>query len=233
MEKPPIRHAFDSATQTHYFSIADVVGYVTNTRDARNYWKVLKNRLKKEHPELVTKCNQLKMRARDGKSYLTDVADIETLTELIKLIPKADTSVLEMLETRSEKLEKSPTLTSLPKTLPKETPWGEAELLLDVYESGNYIFIEAFIASVALQDLNIEVSPRKIIIAGKKNPPLPARSAGGLVKEGLRGGNPDYFTRELQWLSFSRVLDLPSPVDPSRTEAHESNGHLTIRLPKI
>jgi hypothetical protein len=42
---------------------------------ARNYWKVLKNRLKKEGSQSVTNCHQLKMEAADGKKYLTDVAD--------------------------------------------------------------------------------------------------------------------------------------------------------------
>ena len=54
---------------------------------ARNYWKVLKNRLKKEGSESVTKCNRLKMEAADGKKYLTDVADPETLLRLIQSVP--------------------------------------------------------------------------------------------------------------------------------------------------
>jgi len=53
----------------------------------RNYWKVLKSRLKLEGSELVTKCNQLKMRATDGKYYLTDAADTETMLRLIQSIP--------------------------------------------------------------------------------------------------------------------------------------------------
>ena len=54
---------------------------------ARNYWKVLKNRLKKEGSESVTKCNRLKLEAADGKKYLTDVADPETLLRLIQSVP--------------------------------------------------------------------------------------------------------------------------------------------------
>ena len=44
---------------------------------ARNYWKVLKYRLKKEGNETVTNCNALKLRAADGKMRLTDVVDTE------------------------------------------------------------------------------------------------------------------------------------------------------------
>ena len=54
---------------------------------ARNYWKVLKNRLNKEGSESVTKCNRLKMTAADGKKYLTDVATAETLLRLIQSVP--------------------------------------------------------------------------------------------------------------------------------------------------
>jgi DNA-damage-inducible protein D len=54
---------------------------------ARNYWKVLKNRLNKEESETVAKCNRLKMEAADGKKYLTDVADPETLLRLIQSVP--------------------------------------------------------------------------------------------------------------------------------------------------
>lgn len=53
----------------------------------RNYWKVLKNRLKKEGSEAVTNCNRLKMTAEDGKQRLTDAAAAETLLRLIQSVP--------------------------------------------------------------------------------------------------------------------------------------------------
>jgi len=60
--------------------VADIVQVLIQQPDyqtARNYWKVLKNRLKKEGSESVTKCNRLKMKAADGKKYLTDAAEPE------------------------------------------------------------------------------------------------------------------------------------------------------------
>ena len=69
-EEQPIRTAWVEDEEEWYFSIVDVVRVLTeqpNTDGARNYWKVLKNRIKKEGNELVTNCNQLKMRAQDGK----------------------------------------------------------------------------------------------------------------------------------------------------------------------
>ena len=90
-EEKQIRTAWDEEAEKWYFSIVDVVSVLTDQPDydgARNYWKVLKNRLKKEGSELVTSCNQLKMISpKDGKSYSTDVADTEQLLRLIQSIP--------------------------------------------------------------------------------------------------------------------------------------------------
>ena len=89
-EDRKIRTIWDDEEEKWYFSIVDVVGVLTYQPDiehARNYWKVLKHRLKKEGNESVTNCNQLKLRASDGKSYKTDVADTEQLFRIIQSIP--------------------------------------------------------------------------------------------------------------------------------------------------
>lgn len=82
-----IRTQWDENQEKWYFSIVDVVGVLTESKNPNNYWKVLKNRLKKEGSELVTSCNQLKMESSDGKFYKTDVADTEQLFRLIQSIP--------------------------------------------------------------------------------------------------------------------------------------------------
>jgi len=85
-----IRRHYDEQTETWYFSVVDILQVLIQQPDyqaARNYWKVLKNRLKKEGSESVTKCNRLKMEAADGKKYLTDAADPETLLRLIQSVP--------------------------------------------------------------------------------------------------------------------------------------------------
>jgi hypothetical protein len=82
-----IRTAWDEDQDKWYFSIVDVVAVLTESANPNNYWKVLKNRLKKEGSELVTNCNQLKMQSSDGKYYKTDVADTEQIFRLIQSIP--------------------------------------------------------------------------------------------------------------------------------------------------
>ena len=85
-----IRRVYDEATETWFFSVVDVIQALIQQPDfqaARNYWKVLKNRLSKEGSESVTKCNRLKLEAADGKNYLTDVANAETLLRLIQSVP--------------------------------------------------------------------------------------------------------------------------------------------------
>ncbi len=82
-----IRREWDPKQEKWYFSIVDIVRILSNSSDARNYWKVLKNRLNEEGSELVTKCNQLKMQASDGKYYLTDVGDEETILRLVQSVP--------------------------------------------------------------------------------------------------------------------------------------------------
>ncbi|OFX23449.1 MAG: hypothetical protein A2033_12005 [Bacteroidetes bacterium GWA2_31_9] len=65
-----IRTHWDDENEKWYFSIVDIIGILTEQighQGARNYWKVLKNRLLKEGNETVTNCNRLKMEAEDGK----------------------------------------------------------------------------------------------------------------------------------------------------------------------
>jgi len=85
-----IRREYDKEKETWWFSVIDIIRALIDQPDyqaARNYWKVLKNRLKAEESEVVTKCNQLKMQASDGKFYKTDAANVETIFRLIQSVP--------------------------------------------------------------------------------------------------------------------------------------------------
>ena len=85
-----VRTIWDDQEEKWYFSIVDVCGVLTDSKDAltaRKYWNKLKQRLKDEGNETVTNCHQLKLRAADGKMRLTDVADTEQLFRIIQSIP--------------------------------------------------------------------------------------------------------------------------------------------------
>ena len=82
-----IRRQYDEKIETWYFSIVDVIYALTESKDPRTYWKVLKHRLQDEGNQTVTNCNQLKMVAADGKMRFTDVATPEQLLRLIQSIP--------------------------------------------------------------------------------------------------------------------------------------------------
>jgi hypothetical protein len=102
-----VRCNWDSEQEKWYFSIVDVVGVLTESENPNNYWKVLKNRLKKEGSELVTSCNQLKMVSADGKYYKTDVADTEQLFRLIQSVPspKAEPFKMWLAKVGSERID--------------------------------------------------------------------------------------------------------------------------------
>lgn len=109
-EDKKIRTVWDDEQEKWYFSIVDVVAVLTDSVDyqaARNYWKVLKNRLVKEGNQTVTNCNQLKMQAADGKMRMTDVADTEQLFRLIQSIPspKAEPFKQWMAQVASERVD--------------------------------------------------------------------------------------------------------------------------------
>ena len=111
-EEQRIRTAWDEEKEEWYFSIVDVVGALIEATDydaARNYWKVTKHRMIKEGNELVTNCNQLKLKSADGKRRLTDVATTEELLRIIQSIPskKAEPFKLWLAQVGRERIEET------------------------------------------------------------------------------------------------------------------------------
>ena len=112
-EDQPIRTAWDEEREEWYFSIVDVIGVLAeqpNQRGASNYWAKLKQRLKEEGADqLLTNCQQLKMKATDGKRRLTDVASTEQLLRIIQSIPspKAEPFKLWLAHVGTERIEET------------------------------------------------------------------------------------------------------------------------------
>ena len=112
-EDQPIRTAWNEDEEEWYFSIVDVVGVLTeqkNARSASTYWAVMKKRLKEEGAnQLLTNCKQLKMMAQDGKKRLTDVANTEQLLRIIQSIPskKAEPFKMWLAQVGRERMEET------------------------------------------------------------------------------------------------------------------------------
>ena len=87
-ENKKIRSRWNEEEQSWYFSIIDMIEVLTESNRPRKYWSDLKKKLFNEgFNQLSEKIGQLKLEAEDGKKYLTDVADAETLMRLIQSIP--------------------------------------------------------------------------------------------------------------------------------------------------
>lgn len=106
--------------------------------------------------------------------------------------------------------------------LTEEEPAVEevGELSVDVYQTDSDIVIQAMIAGVKSEDLNVSITREMVNIEGRRH------KASDVEGDG-------YFIKELYWGSFSRKILLPCEVEPSESEAYEKNGLLTLRMPKI
>ena len=82
-----IRTVWDNEKEKYYISVVDIVRVLTYSANPQTYWRVLKKRLKDEGNETVTNCDQLKLKAQDGKYRLTDVVDIEGMFRIVESIP--------------------------------------------------------------------------------------------------------------------------------------------------
>lgn len=104
----------------------------------------------------------------------------------------------------------------------KEKSWmkKEGELVVDVYETNDSVVIQAPVAGVKREDLEIVTEKDTVIIKGRRE--CPERED---VKE--------FYTQECFFGDFRREVIIPEETDSSRIEASIDNGVLTIRIPKI
>lgn len=210
-----IRRQYDESTKQWYFSVIDVVAIVSETSDARNYWKVLKSRLQKANPQLVTNCNQLKLPSSDGKSYLTDVANSETLLKIITTISASRVAEFRLW---FEKIEVS---THSENSFPQfESSAEVAELPIDMYQRNGSLIIEVLIAGTNPEDIVIRTTHENIIISGSRKAP------GEFSKENT-------ITQELFYGNFSRTVTFSLPIELDRIEATISRGFVTITIPLV
>jgi len=87
-EEKKVRAYWDESSEEWYFSVVDVIEVLTESANPRDYWFKMKQRVKLEDGiELSTICRQLKLVSSDGKKYLTDCANVQSLFRIIQSIP--------------------------------------------------------------------------------------------------------------------------------------------------
>lgn len=106
-EGKQIRSAWDNEKEEWCFSIIDIVGVLTDSKDPGAYWRKLKQRLNEEGNEVVTICHTLKMQAADGKMRETDVADMQGIFRIIQSVPspKAEPFKMWLAEIGKERID--------------------------------------------------------------------------------------------------------------------------------
>ena len=102
-----IRSVWDNEKEEWYFSVVDIVGTLTDSKDPGAYWRKLKQRLKEEGSEVVTFCHGLKLKAADGKMRETDVSDMQGIFRIIQSVPspKAEPFKMWLAEVGKERLD--------------------------------------------------------------------------------------------------------------------------------
>ena len=108
-EDKKIRATWVPEEEEWYFSVVDVVGVLSESSNPRNYWNMLKSRLREEGGETYTNCVRLKMQATDGKMRMTDAANTEQLLRIIQSIPskKAEPFKLWLAQVGRERIEET------------------------------------------------------------------------------------------------------------------------------
>lgn len=107
-EGSQIRSVWDNEREEWYFSVVDVIGSLTESNNPRDYWYRVKNRMsEEERSELSTFCRQLKLKSTDGKSYKTDVADMQGIFRIIQSVPspKAEPFKMWLAEVGKERID--------------------------------------------------------------------------------------------------------------------------------
>ena len=107
-EGSQIRSMWDNEREEWYFSVVDVIGSLTESNNPRDYWYRVKKRMsEEERSELSTFCRQLKLKSTDGKSYKTDVADMQGIFRIIQSVPspKAEPFKMWLAEVGKERID--------------------------------------------------------------------------------------------------------------------------------
>lgn len=238
-ESESIRRVWDENRTRWYYSVTDVMAVLTESVDARNYWKALKNRLKNSHNELVMDINQLKMQATDGKYYMNDVADADTLIKILQVIAPHNippfSSYFDHIEASAVKNTLHKKITEIAPETSKvnfsDSTTNElstkTEMFVDIYENNSEIVVVVPLPAFDPNKLFISANINTLTIKGSR-----LTTQNNLKK--INGMEEiEYLIQELDWSDFERIIELPNFVDIENISTQNENGMITIKLQKI
>jgi HSP20 family protein len=110
-------------------------------------------------------------------------------------------------------------ISETPKQETKKWDPKEGELIVDVYETEKELVVQAAIAGIDNDQIDISLEGDILIIKGQRENPTKD-------KERL------YFTKECYWGSFTKEIILPRTIDASKIDARIKDGILMVRMPK-
>ena len=82
-----VRTKWDPEIEDYYFSVVDVVGVLSESKNPNRYWSDLKIKLKDEGSPILDDVKNMKMLSGDDKFHKTDVVTSEPLFRIIQSIP--------------------------------------------------------------------------------------------------------------------------------------------------
>jgi HSP20 family protein len=123
---------------------------------------------------------------------------------------------------KSPKKKTEKKLVSTQKIKEESQDWikADGQLAIDVYQTKSSFVVQAPVAGIKPEDIDISVENDFLIIKGK-------REKTEEIQE------KDYFYQECYWGSFSRKVSLPEDLDSSKIKASLKKGILTVKIPKI
>ena len=121
---------------------------------------------------------------------------------------------------QKKKIEKKQVSVQKPKKESQDWMEADGQLAIDVYQTKDFFVVQAPVAGIKPEDLDISVENDFLIIKGK-------REKTEEIQE------KDYFYQECYWGSFSRKVSLPENLDSSKIKASLRKGILIVKIPKI
>jgi len=188
-------------------------------KDKRSFFEKLTGAINVEETE--NKKNETTEKSDITPKHDPGVVSLEPEEKKIhyqKLLTKEEAAEKKTEDKKEEEHKETPKETPVEEK--KQTEEEEGELAVDVYEDGSEVYIQAMLAGVDPEDVDVSITRKLVTLRGKRLNPA-------------KVPNENYFFKELYWGGFSRKIAMTEEIDPDKAEAFEKHGMLILRLPKL